>query len=408
MTDTLAFLRQNLRWLIPGMLLTFLSCFGQTFFISLFAGEIRAAYDLSHSAWGNIYATGTLASAVLMVWAGVLTDHFRVRSLGAVVLALLIAACLAMAGAHAAWTLPFVIFALRFSGQGMLSHIAVVAMARWFVATRGRALAIAGLGFSFGEAILPIAVVSVLSAETWRSIWIIAACVVFAGIPTLIWLLNQERTPKSMAASQHVAGMGGLHWTRRAALSHGLFWVMVPALIGPSAFNTAFFFQQVPFAEIKGWQHFELVAFFPVFTLTGILAMLVAGWAIDRFGTAKLLPWFQLPLVAAFVLFSVANSVLGVFFGLILMGLTAGANGPLVSAFWAEFYGTRHIGAIKSAAAAVMVLGSAIGPAITGTLIDLGVGLEQQYIGVALYFLIVCAIVGAGMARYAATIAPRT
>ncbi|WP_270725188.1 MFS transporter [Shimia sp. Alg240-R146] len=408
MTDTIAFLRQNLRWLVPGMLLTFLSCFGQTFFISLFAGEIRAAFDLSHSAWGNIYAAGTLASAVLMVWAGVLTDHFRVRALGAVVLALLIAACLAMAGAHAVWSLPFVIFALRFAGQGMLSHIAVVAMARWFVATRGRALAIAGLGFSFGEAILPIAVVSVLSAETWRSIWIIAACIVFAGIPTLIWLLNQERTPKSMVASQHVAGMGGHHWTRRATLSHGLFWVMVPALIGPSAFNTAFFFQQVHFAEIKGWQHIELVAFFPIFTLTGIVAMLATGWAIDRFGTAKLLPWFQLPMVASFLLFASANSVFGVFLGLILMGLTAGANGPLVSAFWAEFYGTRHIGAIKSAAAAVMVLGSAIGPAITGTFIDFGIGLEQQYVGVALYFLIVCATVGAGMARYAPTIASRT
>lgn len=403
MNSTATFLRDNLRWLVPGVLLTFLSCFGQTFFISLFAGEIRAAFDLSHSAWGNIYAIGTLASAVVVVWAGVLTDHFRVRALGAVVLAMLAAACIAMSNVNAAWSLPFIIFALRFTGQGMLSHIAVVAMARWFVATRGRALAIAGLGFSFGEAILPIAVVSVLSAETWRSIWIIAACVALAGIPTLIWLLSQERTPRSMAASDETLGMEHRHWTRRETLGHGLFWLMVPALLGPSAFNTAFFFQQVHFAEIKGWQHIELVAFFPVFTLTGIAAMLATGWALDRFGTAKLLPWFQLPMVAAFLAFSGANSLPGIFFGLVLMGITAGANGPLVSAFWAEFYGTKHIGAIKSAAAAVMVLGSAIGPSITGTLIDLNIGLETQYIGVALYFVVVCIMVSVGMRRYAPT-----
>jgi len=403
MSETLTFLRANLRWLVPGVLLTFLSCFGQTFFISLFAGEIRDTFDLSHSAWGNIYALGTLASAIVMVWAGVLTDHFRVRALGAVVLAMLAAACIAMSNLNAAWSLPFIIFALRFTGQGMLSHIAVVAMARWFVATRGRALAIAGLGFSFGEAILPIAVVSVLSAETWRSIWLIAACVAVAGIPTLIWLLSQERTPGSMATSDETLGMDHRHWTRRQALTHGLFWLMVPALLGPSAFNTAFFFQQVHFAEIKGWQHIELVAFFPVFTLTGIAAMLATGWALDRYGTAKLLPWFQLPMVATFLVFALANSVMGVFIGLVLMGLTAGANGPLVSAFWAEFYGTKHIGAIKSAAAAVMVLGSAIGPSITGTLIDLNIGLETQYIGVALYFVVVCFMVSIGMNRYANT-----
>ncbi|SFL04188.1 MFS transporter [Shimia haliotis] len=403
MSETLTFLRANLRWLVPGVLLTFLSCFGQTFFISLFAGEIRDTFDLSHSAWGNIYALGTLASAIVMVWAGVLTDHFRVRALGAVVLAMLAAACIAMSNLNAAWSLPFIIFALRFTGQGILSHIAVVAMARWFVATRGRALAIAGLGFSFGEAILPIAVVSILSAETWRSIWLIAACVAVAGIPTLIWLLSQERTPGSMADSDETLGMDHRHWTRRQALTHRLFWLMVPALLGPSAFNTAFFFQQVHFAEIKGWQHIELVTFFPVFTLTGIAAMLATGWALDRYGTAKLLPWFQFPMVATFLVFALANSVMGVFIGLVLMGLTAGANGPLVSAFWAEFYGTKHIGAIKSAAAAVMVLGSAIGPSITGTLIDLNIGLETQYIGVALYFVVVCVMVSIGMNRYANT-----
>ncbi|MCP4819615.1 MAG: MFS transporter, partial [Shimia sp.] len=66
-------------------------------------------------------------------------------------------------------------------------------------------------------------------------------------------------------------------------------------------------------------------------------------------------------------------------------------------------YGTKHIGAIKSAAAAVMVLGSAIGPSITGTLIDLNITLESQYIGVAVYFVVVCIMVGIGMHRYANT-----
>ncbi|MCP3970049.1 MAG: MFS transporter, partial [Rhodobacteraceae bacterium] len=126
----LQFVRSNAPFLAAGVLLTFCSSFGQTYLISVFAGEIRAEFGLSHGDWGGIYATGTFASAVVMVWAGVLTDHFRVRLLGAVILVLLALACLAMALAPGAWALPFVIFALRFAGQGMTTHIAMVAMAR--------------------------------------------------------------------------------------------------------------------------------------------------------------------------------------------------------------------------------------------------------------------------------------
>ena len=75
-----------------------------------------------------------------------------------------------------AFPLPVVIFALRLCGQGMTSHIAVVAMARWFDAERGRALSIAALGFSVGEAVLPIVFVVLLgfldcrcSDPCWRS-----------------------------------------------------------------------------------------------------------------------------------------------------------------------------------------------------------------------------------------------
>ena len=52
-------------------------------------------------------------------------------------------------------------------------------------------------------------------------------------------------------------------WRDRAeALRDPLFWMMVPAMLGPGAFATAFFFHQVLLADIKGWSHVELVALF--------------------------------------------------------------------------------------------------------------------------------------------------
>ena len=40
----LDFLRLNARWLLAGMLLTLLSSFGQTYFISIFAGPSRKIF----------------------------------------------------------------------------------------------------------------------------------------------------------------------------------------------------------------------------------------------------------------------------------------------------------------------------------------------------------------------------
>lgn len=400
------FLFANARWLAAGGLLTFLSSFGQTFFISVFAGEIRMKFGLSLGEWGGIYSLGTVLSALVMIWAGALTDRFRVRVLGPAVLVGLAAASVAMAINPVIWALPAVIFALRLFGQGMLSHIAVVAMARWFTATRGRALSVATLGFALGEAALPMGFVALMGSFDWRILWLGSALICLSGAPVLVMLLRRERTPQSGMRATATAGMDGRHWTRSQMLLHPLFWLMVPALLGPPAFNTAFFFHQVYFAQIKGWSHAELVAFFPVYTAMSIAAMVGSGWALDRLGTARLIPFYQLPMVVSFIAFSLAAGPGGAFVGFLFLALTAGANSTLPNAFWAEFFGTAHLGAIKAAAAAVMVLGSAIGPGITGLLVDLGVGLERQFIAIAVYFLIATALMYIGIVRARRSLGP--
>lgn len=393
------FLRENAPWLTAGVLLTFLSSFGQTFFISIFAGHIREAFDLTHGQWGGIYTLGTTTSALVMVWAGGLTDHFRVRALAPVILLMSVGACLAMALNPVWWGLFFVIFALRFAGQGMLGHIAVVAMSRWFIALRGRALSIATLGFAIGESILPLLFVSLMTVIDWRFLWGVAAFLAFLGIPALMLLLRTERTPQSWAASDQSLGMLGRHWTRNQTLRHFLFWFMIPALLGPAAFNTAFFFHQVHFAEVKAIPHVELVAMFPFYTAVGIGSMVLSGWALDRFGTPRLIPFMQVPMVAAFLIFAAAETPMGLLAGFFFLALTTGANSTLPNAFWAEFYGTARIGSIKAMAAAVMVFGSAIGPGLTGLGIDLGLGIEAQYVIIAGYFVFATVMMMIGVAR---------
>jgi MFS family permease len=204
-----------------------------------------------------------------------------------------------------------------------------------------------------------------------------------------------------MANENPSFGMNRRFWNRFDAIKHPLFWCMVPSILGPSAFNTAFFFHQVHFADLKNISHVSLVAQFPLYTAVSVGAMLVSGWGLDKLGTPRLIPFFQLPMIGAFVLFGLAQGNVMITLGFILLGLTAGATATLPSAFWAEFYGTKFLGSIKALAAAVMVLGSAIGPGVTGVLIDFSVSLETQFYWVAVYFALATGVLWYGVRKYA-------
>ena len=299
----LRFLRETAVWLGAGFLITLSSSFGQTFFISIFAGEIQREFGLSHGGWGGIYAL----------------------------------ACVALAVAPIVAALGFAIFALRFCGQGMLSHVATVAIARWYVARRGRALSIANMGFGIGEATLPLLFVFLMAVFDWRLLWLGAALLTLAMVPVIRSMMRRERTPRSSAERDEAAGMGGRHWTRVQALRHPLFWAAIPTVAGISAILTALFFHQVHLAAQKGLAHAHFVALFPLYTGAGIGVMFAAGWAVDRWGTARLVPWFQFPFAAGVLMMWGAGGLGATALAMALIGAAHGASATIMTAFWAEF-----------------------------------------------------------------------
>ena len=396
----LRFLINNRLFLLAGFLLTFTSSFGQTYFISLFAAEIKGAFGLSNGSWGGIYTIGTTLSAITMIWAGALTDSFRVRQLSLGVMILLALACVAMSLVPNGFLLIFVIYALRLMGQGMLSQLGAVAMSRWFIATRGRALSLSSMGFAVGQAVLPIIFVALLATVDWRNLWLLAAVCIVVLIPVMQMLLRQERTPQSMADDTQSLGMGGRHWTRGEMLRHPLFYILIPLVLGPSAWGTALFFQQVHLTEVKGWSLVSFVALMPIYTVASIAFTFITGWAVDRIGVKWIVPIQMIPFGISFLVLAYADTIFMAGVGLVIFGIGQGTQGTATSAFWAVFYGTRNLGAIKAAASALMVFGSAIGPGITGAFIDFGVDFPNQMIPIAFFYFGGALLAGVGILRY--------
>ena len=358
----LRFIRANAAFLAAGFILTFSSSWGQTYFISLFAAQIMEEIGLTDASWGLLYMVATSASAIVMIFAGTMTDRFRARTLLMIVLPGLALACLLMSVNYSVVGLVVVIFMLRFFGQGMASQLAIVSMARWFVASRGKALSIATMGFSLGNAVLPFLFVSLLAVLTWRQTWVVAALMCLLVVPVLMRLLQQERTPQAVAKDNQVAGMGGRHWTRMDMMRHPLFWLAIPMLLAPPAWGTVLFFQQVHFVEVKGWTMAGYTALFPIYIMALVSMTFLSGEMIDRVGPAVMMGAWRVPWAMGFTVRARAPSRGWALLGLVLCGIGQGIQSNAPTSFFSEYYGTRHLGAIKAAAKQSWSSGRPSGP----------------------------------------------
>ena len=374
--DYWRFALSNPRFLGFGFLLAFISSAGQTYFIGAFGADIQADFGLDAGSWGRTYMIGTLASALVINWSGALIDRVDLRLFTTVTLLGLGGACLVMASVSSPLMLVFAIFMLRHFGQGLSSHAGITSMARYHDVDRGKAIALAAIGFAFGEAILPVAGVYASAALGWRHSYYIVAAVVFCAILPALWLLKGHglRHARHVDALEEKArgASASTDYTRRQMLSEKRFYLLLPAMITPSMIGTALFFFPAEIAIAKGWGPLWLTGNYWLYSLVAVVTTIYSGLLIDRFGARRVVPLFLLPLAAALVVINLSDDRWLIWPYMFLQGISSGLYFTGLSALWAELYGPRHLGAIKSFTNAVMVFASALGPALVGSLLEWG------------------------------------
>ena len=298
----LHFYRQNGRFLAFGLLMAFFSSFGQTFYIGVFSLDIRTAFDLTHGDFGLVYSIATLASAMCLVWAGRQIDRIDLRLFTGLVCMALAMACLLMAVVPSLALLYVAIFAMRFTGQGLMSHTALTSIARYFHDNRGRALSFANLGFPAGQAVFPLIGVALIAAFGWREAWLIVAIVLATTLaPLMLWLLKghgeRHRRLLAQSASTGAAPAGTTsQWTRRDVLRDPRFYLLAPSALALSFIFTGIFFHQVHLTEAKGWSLSWFATCFIVLAATSVASLVVSGPIIDRLSAARVFPFILLPI----------------------------------------------------------------------------------------------------------------
>ncbi|MEO1142149.1 MAG: MFS transporter [Pseudomonadota bacterium] len=386
------FLTQNARWLAGGFLLTFFSSFGQTFFISLSGGAIRTEYDLTNGEWGTLYMLATLGSAMTLPFLGRIVDHVSVAKTVLITVPALVLATFLMSVSHSIILLVVILYALRLFGQGMMTHISITAMGRWYTAQRGRAVSVAVVGHQAGEALLPIVFVYALLVTGWRGTWLMSAVfVAVVALPVIYALMRVERVPSQQEISDE-ARTSLRQWTRAEVMRDVLFWSICIAVLAPAFIGTTLFFHQDYLIELRGWDKLQYSLSFTVMAIMTFSFALISGYTIDRFSAISHLPFFLIPLAAACIAMWAIESVVGSFVFMGLLGISYGISSTLFGALWPEIYGTKHLGSIRSIIIALMVFGTALGPGLTGFLIDLNVSYPAQILTMGIYCLAASAI----------------
>lgn len=379
--------------LLFGLLATLFSAFGQTFFIGLFSGLWRDEFGLSNARISLLYSAATLISGGLIIKLGGWLDDIPLHRYTAVVVVAFTCGCVLIALAPAAWVLLPGILLLRLCGQGLMGHIAMSTIARYFSSGRGRALSIAQLGFPLGEASFPLLVVAALGSMHWRSLWWLAAALLLLLLPLLLLLSRSVPPPETQTAADQSDA------SRRHVLRDQRFYLILPVILAAPFIITGLFFHQAAVVAAMQWPLALLASAFVVFAICQVGSGLLTGLLIDRFTARRLMRFYLFPMGIACLLLWLHSSRWVAFVYMGLLGLSAGANSTVSGALWAEMYGTRHIGAIRAMQHALMVLSTAASPLLLGVLMDSGVNMRALAAAMGGYALLAAPLLGGVVMR---------
>ncbi len=373
-----------------GMMLVFFSSYGQTFIVSLYIPELMATFGLSSSAFSSLYALATLMSAATLIFVGKKIDYIPLRQFVFFVLGGLVAACLILLFSWHIAVLFIGLYTIRLFGQGLMMHTSMTTMARHFSVARGKALSIAALGFPLGEALLPVLIASSITFLGWReTLAISAATVVLLVFPYSLFALNhidQNDVKEGKPEQKNIYANKPLKteklWQQREVFRTKWFYLIAPTVFLIGFLQTALFFFQTFIASEKGWTNEWMAGSIVAYAGASIFMSMVTGPLIDKYSAIRLLPFMLLPLAAGVMVLSLSNHPVIAPAYWLLVGFTGGMNAPVSSSLYAEIFGTRSLGTVRSLFVFVMVVSTALGPLVYSFFIEQGFTFDHIHYGV--------------------------
>jgi len=207
-------------------------------------------------------------------------------------------------------------------------------------------------------------------------------------LPLIYLLMRVERQPQSTDGPELNAA--SRDWTRAEVMRDPTFWILLLGVLAPGFIGTTIFFHQVYLVELRGWTLELFAGSFLAMSIMTVIFALIGGALVDRFSAVALLPSFLVPLGLSCIVLSLVEQSWGVFAFMGFLGISYGLSSTLFGALWPEIYGSRYLGSIRSIVVALLVFATAMGPGVTGFLIDAEISYPLQIAIMGLYSFAMC------------------
>jgi MFS family permease len=306
---------------------------------------------------------------------GHLIDEQPVRKLSYGITAVLAASAGLLAVVWHPVALFFALTGLRVAGQGLMSHVSISVMSRYYDKDRGKALSLSSLGYSMGEMVLPALLGLVIALSSWRM-----AAGMCAMIVLMLFLILKSMRLERFDLAAEISDAPAIRIGKRKfywkMFKEERFWILAGTSLSLGFVVTGFFFYQFLLADAKRWPVEVYTAIFTGYGAIRFVFSLYGGTLTDKFSAMSLYPYYLIPVAIGVMSIGLLPGLYAAFVFLFLTGVSMGAAGVINSAVIAELYGVDQIGKVRSLFSVMGVFSTAMAPLVFGVLLDLGVSFD--------------------------------
>lgn len=156
----------------------------------------------------------------------------------------------------------------------------------------------------------------------------------------------------------------------RAARSRS-FALLTLGMVAMSFATTAVVVHQVPYLESElGITKAAAGSTVLLFTLTSIVGRIGLGFVADRYAKRAVMAAATGLVAAGLILLANADSFLVAMIAIAIVAPGYGAMMPVRPALFADYFGTKHFGAVNGLATMLALTGGAAGPWVVGRVVD--------------------------------------
>ncbi len=350
--------------------------------LSVFVNPIHQDMGWSHFEISAAFTAGSLFGSLLSSIVGGQLDRYGARAAVVVAGMIVTGALVGLAVMQEVWQFWGLFGVGRTAALVGINLGTSVAVGNWFVRKRGRAVSFLGIGLRSGQALMPLVLITpIIVAYSWRHAYMALAVVTFVLIVVPAWLFIRRRPedfgllPDGDAPDVATTATGDSRtvvqdveesFTLQEARKTMAFWLITIAVMMVVFAQTSVNLHAVASVIDRGVSESLSGAF--VFIIMGTAALSAYGWGalMDRVHVRWVTAVATIFSGAAMVVIIFADNLpLAVTFA-VLFGLGTGGWTLAQTLLFANYFGRRHLGAIRGLSQVLSGPLGAAGPFLAG------------------------------------------